>query len=525
MGSTRSHHKRRFIFDGTAAQYSHFLENHIVQLTKRVAELEEALQQAGSQSAELNSPTPSNANHVLCMVFQETETPETQRAAIRASGTRTLKRRCDNAVADFLARVPTCLSQWSTTRNDTQLSTPKQIVDTFQILTLRSPDIRSRLPHSEPPKTPPVAVEAYQKLQEALRQNANYSTQLRNYSLMLFFCICQVARNCGMSVEKVDELINASLPDRNPGSIYSAKLRRGARWAASVIEKLEAELGYLASQLFVLYGPPIETYRNWAEQGETSDYLIAKIKEQAKFLKAEVPESPCVSFSPVFLITYTGPWGLDQVNKALGTKLSQLEYERRVQVVKDAEAQVKEPLARQNMLAARQRVGEPDTESPGLGSGWIDQTLDPTPSLPRVGSRPPHFSDPMEVTLPLEDQEQGIQTQDPTSMHEMNIPETFRSRPPGTGSDDTGHDVAQALLCLRGPEAPTLTSTTPDEPQISSSAVLRSNEQALSFEDFSMPEGYMADRPQSPGFYNFDTDSFTPIDLSNFINYPDDGRE
>ncbi|ROT39287.1 hypothetical protein SODALDRAFT_398782, partial [Sodiomyces alkalinus F11] len=262
------------------------------------------------------------------LVFQF-ETPEIQKNTVKKSRTLDTKAKQEEALADFLARVPKCEREWTMTRQKTQLYTVEQILDTFQHLTLRPRFAHPSVPYAGSATTPIATVTAYRDLQLELQKHATKSTQLYNYSLILFYCICCVAREYGASVEDVDQAVKECLPGREQSGIYSRRLRRAAKWAACVIEETESSTGHPSSQLFVLCGPPLETYRIWSERAETKDELINKY--------ASV-------FSPTFMIAHLGLWSLGQVNEALGTDLSPAEYERRALVFQETETLIKSRL-------------------------------------------------------------------------------------------------------------------------------------------------------------------------------------
>lgn len=272
-------HKRRYPFKGPQQEYVQYLEGKVALLANRNAELEWKLQLAQLQPTQLNLPTPttqlslpslptsstqsslpslptsstqsslptpSDPPHRPELVFQ-IETPD-----IAESETPTPKSPWKEAAADFLDRVPTSESQWSKTQCKTQLSTREQVVGAWRILVLRSPSIRSTIPCVGSSVTPFVIVEAYQQLQAVLHQHAANATQLSNYSLLLFYCLCAVARGTGMKVEEVDKLIGACVSSGRETSAYWMRLRFAAKRAAGLIEELEVSLGPLVSQLFVL---------------------------------------------------------------------------------------------------------------------------------------------------------------------------------------------------------------------------------------------------------------------------------
>ncbi|KAJ3469726.1 hypothetical protein MRS44_003791 [Fusarium solani] len=330
-------HKRRYPFEGPQQQYVQYLEGKVALLANLNAVESTYVVTTVESTSAVNAVESTESTYIVNTVESTSaiETPD-----IAESETPTPKSPWEEAAADFLDRVPTSESQWSETQRKTQLSTREQIVEAWQILVLRSPFIRSTIPCVRSSVTPFVIVKAYQQLQAVLHQHAANATQLSNYSLLLFYCLCAVARGTGMDVEEVDKLIGACLSSGRQTSAYWMRLRFAAKRAAGLIEELEVNLGPLVSQLFVLCGPPMTTYKKWSDRKETYSYLVGQITTKIKPLTHEEQKDNCISFSPAFLVAYMGPWSLGDVNGALETNLSQEEYERRVRVVKGIEAQV-----------------------------------------------------------------------------------------------------------------------------------------------------------------------------------------
>ncbi|KAJ9137651.1 hypothetical protein NKR23_g8936 [Pleurostoma richardsiae] len=328
-------YRRLYPFKGTELEYIIYLENELRSLRSHATALEAKLAAHGSQTAadvELTSDP----------IF-EVSTPETLKAEVEKRGTPAIPPKWEAATSDFLSRLPTSGAKWLQTRSDARLSTPKQIIDSFHILTLNRCRISSSYPAAQSTAHPLKVVDAYGHLVGLLQVDAQFSKQLHNYSQLLFFCVCHVARSNGFSVEDVDTLVATCLPERDASSKYLSRLRTAASWVAQLIDKLEPTLGYLSPACFLLCGPAIETYREYTTWAKTAEYLVEQIKKRTKSLQDDPPDEVRVSFSPTFLITYVGPWSLDQVNKALGTSLSQEDYASRLRIVRETEDLVREP--------------------------------------------------------------------------------------------------------------------------------------------------------------------------------------
>ncbi|KAK3385774.1 hypothetical protein B0H63DRAFT_187521 [Podospora didyma] len=191
-----------------------------------------------------------------------------------------------DATSDFLSTIPSDGASWSEKRCRTRLSTLEQVIGTFRLLTLQQYHNGSPYPTTKS-SGPLDVLDSYLGLISSLKVDAQYTTQLSNYSQLLCFCIYRVARGNGVTVGEVDQLIAARLK-RDASSEYLKRLRTAAKLIARVIEKLEAKLKHLAPMLFLLYGPPMGTYRQFSTWTETADYLTEQILEKTKPLQEEL---------------------------------------------------------------------------------------------------------------------------------------------------------------------------------------------------------------------------------------------
>ncbi|KAK4118160.1 hypothetical protein N657DRAFT_406666 [Parathielavia appendiculata] len=293
--------RRRFTFQGTQRQYVEYLEKELRSWRSRARSAEKQLAVLRSQAATQHS-IPDG---ILDLSFK-VETPETFNYD---NSTPIEGPKWEAATSDFLARVPTTKAQWLQRRMEVQLSTPEQIINAFHLLTFRRHQTRSSYPSVELAASPLEAVGAYRDLLSFLQRASRSSTQLYNYSQLLFFCVCCVARGNGLTVEEVDAIVKKQLPEREASSKYMSRLRRAAQWTAQLIDELEDILGHLAPSLFLLLGgPAMKTYREYTTWAETAEYLAREIKAKTKPLLLKPPDEARVSFSPAFLIAYVGPW-------------------------------------------------------------------------------------------------------------------------------------------------------------------------------------------------------------------------
>ncbi|KAK8031870.1 hypothetical protein PG990_001604 [Apiospora arundinis] len=178
-------------------------------------------------------------------------------------------------------------------------------------------------------------------LQAELQGKAGFFQQVSWYGRLVFYCITCVACKT-QTVKEIDEFVGANSGKRY-SSVYLGQLRAAARWAAKLIENLEAKLGERAALLMLLCGPSVETYRQLAANGatESRDYLVEELGNLAHFSVDDL----ALCFSLAFLVTYLGIGKLSLVNQALGTNLSESDYKRRALI---ADKVLAEDLLRRN---------------------------------------------------------------------------------------------------------------------------------------------------------------------------------
>lgn len=250
--------RRRFTFQGTQKQYVEYLEKELCSWQSRARSAEKRLVvlQAATQHPQTVAPVPNGTVDLLFNV-------ETLETFSYDAGTPVEKPKWEAATSDFVARVPTTAAQWLKRRKEVQLFKPEQIIDAFHLLTFRRHHIYFSDPSVELAAGPLKAVGAYRNLLGLLQRASGCSTQLYNYSQVLFFCVCCVARGNGLTVEEVDGMVKEQLPERDASSKYMSRVRTAAKWAAQLIDKLEDTLGHLAPSLFLLckfVGPTARNY-------------------------------------------------------------------------------------------------------------------------------------------------------------------------------------------------------------------------------------------------------------------------
>jgi hypothetical protein len=224
-----------FAFKGSTHDYIHCLEIEVSKLRKRIWDLESTLMPPSEAIVDLqNQGTGDRA-------------PPAKQYEVEAR--------------KFLASIPKTNEEWLKKRKCAQISTRKQAIHAFHILTRLQHGIHSSTESLGPgPEADALDIlQDYSKFANKLQTTAEFSKRLSTYSTMIFFCLCVVARENGVPIGKVDECIRAFFGNPKLSSSYSSRLRKASVWAAQTIEKLEKTLSHRASELFLLCKPSATT--------------------------------------------------------------------------------------------------------------------------------------------------------------------------------------------------------------------------------------------------------------------------
>ena len=92
----------------------------------------------------------------------------------------------------------------------------------------------------------------YCRMVSAINIEAEFSTQLKHYSHLLFNCICVVALKSGMPLTDVDNITRRFVEKAERSSRYMSRLRSASKWVAQQCEALEDKMQHRASELFFL---------------------------------------------------------------------------------------------------------------------------------------------------------------------------------------------------------------------------------------------------------------------------------
>lgn len=176
--------------------------------------------------------------------------PQTQQLPINKKKKK--KKSTTHAATLLLAHASGDKVKWAKTREATMFSTPDTVIRAYRLFILRPMDRIQEDIKIKVEGTVSSVLESYQAVHEFLLKQSNLASQLCNFGDLICYCVCAVARSNGASVDQVDKLQNALLPHRCQNSKQAARLRTVAVWTASLIDALEAKVGYRASQLFVM---------------------------------------------------------------------------------------------------------------------------------------------------------------------------------------------------------------------------------------------------------------------------------
>ncbi|RYP17459.1 hypothetical protein DL765_004505 [Monosporascus sp. GIB2] len=195
---------------------------------------------------------------------------------------------------------------------------------------LASPDAPIQLRHRQGPGTSALEIlDDYFAFASVLQRNAEREIQQSRFAGLLFLAICCVSREAGVQVDIIDDRIRRYFKNQQ-GSSYCGRLRTASKWAAQLMEKLEVSLGRRGPELFLLYGEGISLYHMCSGSLACANYIATEINQTTKSFQLEALREHGVSFAPSFMLTFMGL----EVNKALGTHLSQQEYDARAKAVR-----------------------------------------------------------------------------------------------------------------------------------------------------------------------------------------------
>lgn len=259
-------------------QYQNFSQHHlpppdIPTIILRQHDLEEQLPHDEQPSTQHQQQLPSApSSKAVAIQRQASKTQETQilpntpvsekpdgSQKAQSKPQKKKKRLWEPSARGFINTVPSSAKYWYQKAKKTELCTLDQITVAFRIITLRQTYIR--LPSPSLPleatsqntlEATHTTLEAYINLQHALGEKKEFSKQIYYYGRLLMFSMCRVA--CvDMSAGEADIFIKKCFQTSNTRSgKYLKSQCAAARWAAQLIETLEATFGERASLLFLL---------------------------------------------------------------------------------------------------------------------------------------------------------------------------------------------------------------------------------------------------------------------------------
>ncbi|KAK3337645.1 hypothetical protein B0T19DRAFT_438292 [Cercophora scortea] len=173
--------------------------------------------------------------------------------------------------AKLLAAAPRTEHDWQKRREHLQLSDDRSVMHIFLYFLhcagpLAVSAATGRRDDVEGVHATDDLLRTYQGFYRHLLRAGERIQQLTNFVTLLFIALCRVARGSGrVPVEKVNEFMNEMMVWKK-GTDYLGRLRRSVCWPAQQAEALRPWLGNRADEFFLLYGPPIETYRSLLDE-------------------------------------------------------------------------------------------------------------------------------------------------------------------------------------------------------------------------------------------------------------------
>ncbi|KAF4457923.1 hypothetical protein F53441_276 [Fusarium austroafricanum] len=184
----------------------------------------------------------------------------------------------------FLKQLPKTEEDWCQRRKIMQLSSPETVTRTFLdfITRTQSQEAASKIQVESRSLTDEAVLRNYGQFVDSLQKDDTRAHQISNFATLLFVCLCRVAREQGVCLEIVDELLDDFLPRKTKKekrhSGHLRHLRTEVLWPISQTELLRTKLAHRADEFFLLYGPPINTYeRLWRDKGSKIFADLAKL--------------------------------------------------------------------------------------------------------------------------------------------------------------------------------------------------------------------------------------------------------
>ncbi|KAM5361513.1 hypothetical protein ACJA88_014437 [Fusarium oxysporum] len=323
--------------NGLTPSSREFLVERLRASEARVQELEVQVQNLKAELYTLRSPAsprhpvPRSAStqlpHEASTITFHIEKPQDLQTEPNVRGKQSSELR------KLLKRLPKTDEEWCQRRREAQLSNPDEVTRTFlSFITRTQSQAKTSKIQADPRSLPGERIlRDYRQFVGFLQQDSVRTHQISKFAILLFVCLCRVARTYGVCLETVDDLLDNILPrteNQKKQSNYLRNLRNAVLWPVHQAELLRKKYAHRADELFLLYGPSIRTYGRLSEDKSAKDFehLAVLPPTPAGETNAEVPFSV-----PLMVKLISGPWfNLELINKALETNMSQEQFDAAV---------------------------------------------------------------------------------------------------------------------------------------------------------------------------------------------------
>lgn len=158
----------------------------------------------------------------------------------------------------LLSQVPKTEEEWCQQRRNVQLSNPGEVTMTFLnfITRTQSQTTASKIRIDPQSFTGEGLLRSYRRFVDGLQQDSTHAHQIANFAALLLVCLCRVARQGGVHVDLVDELMDNLLPrkytTKSRASAHLKNLRTAVLWPILQAELLRKKFAHRADEFFLL---------------------------------------------------------------------------------------------------------------------------------------------------------------------------------------------------------------------------------------------------------------------------------
>ncbi|KZL64537.1 hypothetical protein CT0861_05063 [Colletotrichum tofieldiae] len=275
----------------------------------------------------------------------------------------------------LLKLAPKTDQDWCQRREDIQLSRPEAVIWTFLEFINYTQSKRHFAPSNVTIQFQPSLGEAvlanYRAFVRNLRQDSIRATQISHFGILLFICLCRVARESGESVDKVDALMNDFLPEKKHTtkperqSSHLRHLRTAVLWPIRQANLMRTKLKHRADEFFLLYGPSIGTYRALYEAKDSEEFAHV-VSLPLPSTKDEVHADVSLSVAFMVKLIVGNTFKLNVICKALKTDLSQEQFDASVWAVWTRLSCISYPPAKRRKILEAEATPDNDSRDAAL---------------------------------------------------------------------------------------------------------------------------------------------------------------